>query len=295
MPPEVPATETKQTGVAGPGAALRQARADLKLAPEDVAGILHLSARQIVALENDDYASLPGPTYVRGYLRGYAQLLGLSAEPIVESYNRLVATRKPVDLGKLAPKPEIRSDHQLVKFGTAAVVALILGLSAVWWQEQDEPAPPVVVQAPVATEPEEIAGPLIPETDVPAPIAGTGTAATKPVVAPTPPAATTNVPVAPAVSEPKPVVPITGPRGRLTIQTTLDSWADVRDANGNRLLYRVVPAGNTEAVEGVAPLSVFLGNAEGVRVEYNGEVQDIARYRRGDIARFTLGEPARTP
>src|SRR5438132_539472 len=108
----------ENTRPAGPGAQLRQARLDLKLAPEDVAHILHLSSRQIVALENDDYDKLPGPTYVRGYLRGYSQLLGLAAEPVVEIYNRVVASRKPVDLGKLTPQAELRSDHQLIKFVT---------------------------------------------------------------------------------------------------------------------------------------------------------------------------------
>src|SRR5688572_7947065 len=113
VPPETPPTATRPSG---PGSQLRQARLDLKLTPENVAHILHLSPRQIVALENEDYDKLPGPTYVRGYLRGYSQLLGLSAEPILELYGRSVAVTKPIDLSKLAPKPEIRSDHQLIKF-----------------------------------------------------------------------------------------------------------------------------------------------------------------------------------
>ena len=35
------------------------------------------SARQVQALEADDYAMLPGRTFVRGFLRNYARLLGL--------------------------------------------------------------------------------------------------------------------------------------------------------------------------------------------------------------------------
>jgi len=41
-------------------------------------------------------------------------------------------------------------------------------------------------------------------------------------------------------------------------------------------------------VEGVAPLNVFLGNAEAVTVDYNGSPIDITPFRRGQIARFTL-------
>jgi cytoskeleton protein RodZ len=297
VPPDAePAMEARAIG---PGGQLRQARLDLKLAPDDVANILRLSSRQIVALEADDYANLPGPTYVRGYLRGYAQLLGVSPEPVVEAYNRLVAARKPVDLAKLAPKREIRSDHQLIKFATAGVAAIVLGLSAVWWQEQEPataPPVPLTSSAPVDADVSEASESGVSET-TPAEIPPTAVV-TGPVVA------TKAEPIIPAPAPraappaPAPVVPptvVTGPRGRLVMQTTLDSWVDVRDANGNRLLYEVVPTGRTVAIEGVTPLAVFLGNADGVRVEFNGEVFDTVRHRRGDIARFTLGEPVRTP
>jgi cytoskeleton protein RodZ len=76
------------------------------------------------------------------------------------------------------------------------------------------------------------------------------------------------------------------------LQTTAESWADVRDAN-NRLLYETLPAGRTVALEGTPPINVFLGNAEGVRIEYNGRAYDAAPYRRGPTARFTLGGDGR--
>jgi cytoskeleton protein RodZ len=81
------------------------------------------------------------------------------------------------------------------------------------------------------------------------------------------------------------------PRGRLVLRTLEDCWADVRDAAGNRLLYETIQAGRMVSVEGAAPLSVFLGNVDGVRVEFNGMPYDAARHRRGQVARFTLGEP----
>jgi cytoskeleton protein RodZ len=285
----------------GPGSQLRQARLDLKLAPEDVAHILHLSTRQIVALEDDDYEKLPGPTYVRGYLRGYAQLLGLSAEPVVDAYNRLVATKKPVDLGKLGPKPEIRSDHQLIKLATVAVIVIVLGLSAVWWQEQERPPPrtQTLGQTPAMEEPvaEESS------STVPADVRPDATLPTVPV----PDTARATAPVKPPVPATDPLIaagPVAAtqtpaaaaaPRGRMVVRTEVESWADIRDASGNRLLYEVIPAGRTVSVEGATPLSVFLGNANGVKVEFNNQPVDVARYKRGDIARFTLGADVKTP
>jgi cytoskeleton protein RodZ len=71
-----------------------------------------------------------------------------------------------------------------------------------------------------------------------------------------------------------------------------ESWIDIRDARQVKLLYETVPAGRTVALEGVAPVSVFLGNAAGVRLEYNGRSFDVVRHKRGMVARFTLGETA---
>lgn len=297
VPPETVAAASRSSG---PGNQLRQARLDLKLTPENVAHILHLSPRQIVALENDDYTNLAGPTYVRGYLRGYAQLLGLSAEPVIEAYSRSVAINKPVDLSKLAPKPEIRSDHQLIKFATVGVIVIVLSLSALWWQERDRPASqpvPETLDRNAQTEPaatEEATDSATTAQETMPPELRTQTVAKAPV-SPTsvvPP----TLPERPAVRETvtPPVAPIPkpieGPRMRLVLQAPVDCWADIRDAAGNRLFYETLRAGHTAVVEGVAPLSVFLGNVEGLRLEANGQPYDVTPYRRGDVARFTIGE-----
>ncbi len=88
------------TAAKGPGAMLRQAREGRRITPEEAAKKLHLSVKQIVALEQDDYKTLPGPTYVRGYLRSYSQLLGLPAASVIETYNKVVAPPEPI-----APPP----------------------------------------------------------------------------------------------------------------------------------------------------------------------------------------------
>ena len=79
-------------------------------------------------------------------------------------------------------------------------------------------------------------------------------------------------------------------RSRMVLRAVQESWVDVRDARDNKLLYENVPAGRSIAIEGIAQFSVFLGNAEAVRVEFNGQNFDISRYKRGQIARFTLGD-----
>ena len=133
--PESPDTAAPRSG---PGRLLQEARLDLRLAPEDVAQILHLSSKQIVALEQDDYKNLPGPTYVRGYLRSYAQLLGLSPEKVLESYNSLTIPSKPISLPQSAPPPQITSSDRLIKAATLGVAAIVLGLVYLWWSSEEE-------------------------------------------------------------------------------------------------------------------------------------------------------------
>ncbi|MBI3778620.1 MAG: helix-turn-helix domain-containing protein [Gammaproteobacteria bacterium] len=321
----------------GPGRLLHQARRDLRLAPEDVAQILHLSSKQIIALEQDDYKNLPGPTYVRGYLRSYAQLLGLSPDKVLDSYNGLTIPSRPISLPQSAPPPQITSDHRLVKAATLGVAAMVLGLVYLWWRSPAEappsPPPPAVSQAPAPFTP-----PSTTENVTVPPSAGVS-APVNPVHAPvvSEPAlesVASNMersPAAPAAPAAKPAasngqltasgmvlnvspvesvkpettttrtdramrvrravdVPPGGTRSRLVLRATQESWADIRDARDNKLLYENVPAGRSIAIEGVAPFSVFLGNADGVRVEFNGQDFDISRYKRGQVARFTLGE-----
>ena len=74
-------------GAGTPGVLLRTARLQHNLQIEQVAKELHLDARIVTAMENDDQATLPEPIFVQGYLRSYARLMGLSADDIVNRYS----------------------------------------------------------------------------------------------------------------------------------------------------------------------------------------------------------------
>jgi len=61
------------------GAMLAAAREAAGLSIDAVAGQLKLAPRQVRAIEAGDFAALPGRTFVRGFARNYARLLGLDA------------------------------------------------------------------------------------------------------------------------------------------------------------------------------------------------------------------------
>lgn len=289
MNPDTPAK------VSGPGAQLRQARTEAHLTIDDVARSLQLSARHIAAIEQDDYERLPAATYVRGYLRAYAQLVGLAPERVLDSFNRLPIANRRQGLTPPAPATQITSNDGLIKLGTLAVAGVMLGLAIVWWQGQEPTsAPTVPVVPPVALAP-ETGPPAADTTPEPAPHPQPEPAAPRAAASEKSPERPATAP--PVVPRESPLADIDPnlPRARLVLYVTDESWTDVRDARSQRLIYETVPAGRVVTLEGVPPFQVFLGNAEGVRVEWNGRAYDVSRHKRGQIARFTLGDGVAQP
>lgn len=334
-------SQKKSSAGFGPGPTLAKARQDLGLSRDEVADRLHLAPRQIAALESDDYDSLPGSTYVRGYLRSYAELVGLAPGPILEAFSHMPTSAKPSNFSKIAPKEEITSRHRHVQVATYFVVAVILALAVTWWQGREPgpattkaPSAPAAGTAPAVTVPGNQTATAestpAPGTQfetarmradqssamavAPSPAPALSPAASPPPAAPAPrvsaPPQAHTVPVASGsaavtAGSPRPTAPpvvrrapassllgppaASGPRARLVLQTTQDSWVDIRDANDNKLIYETVPAGRVVSLDGNEPLSVFLGNAAGVTLTFNGKPFDAGPYKRGMVARFTLG------
>jgi cytoskeleton protein RodZ len=82
MPEHLPADHTAPVS---PGAQLAAYRQERGWTIEQVASHLKLAPRQVVALEADDYPSLPGMAVVRGFVRQYAKLLKVDATPLLAS------------------------------------------------------------------------------------------------------------------------------------------------------------------------------------------------------------------
>lgn len=276
------------------GARLRAARSERGLSIDEVAQSLKLSPRIITALEEDAYDRLPSPTYVRGYLRSYALLLGIPPQQLIDAFNTTPQAAQRVDMTVPAAPKEVTSSDTTIKFGTLLVVGLVAGLTVLWWSGKDGMSPrrKATTPAPVTAE-----APPAPAAEATPP--ATAEAPAKPAEPPSPPVASaekpTATPPAPATSTaapqpPAPVAPVdpNAPRARLVLRITEDSWVDVRDVQQNRLVYQTLPAGRVLNVEGVPPLTVFLGNVEGVTVEFNGKPYDALRHKRGQVARFTL-------
>jgi cytoskeleton protein RodZ len=69
-----------------------------------------------------------------------------------------------------------------------------------------------------------------------------------------------------------------------------ESWMEVTDARGERLLFGLIDSDDDTTVRGVPPFSLVIGDVGRVTVRYQGEPVSLEAYARGRVARFTLGD-----
>src|SRR5437762_13790613 len=68
------------------GAELRNARKARKLSIEEIARVTKISPSVLRAIDRNDFDSVPGGLFTRGFLRAYAREVGLDPEEIVDLY-----------------------------------------------------------------------------------------------------------------------------------------------------------------------------------------------------------------
>lgn len=255
----------------GPGAMLARARAERRLGISEVAERLKYGARQIEALEADDYGPLGGTTFVRGMIRSYAKLLDRDPAPVLVALDRRnIPAQAPVDLRtQRIPFPDGNRRATRLYLALSVIVLLAIGGILYEWHFA-EVAPTPVSVAPPAPRP-------VPETVVAAP------------VEPETPAPVT--PAAVPESRAGPVSRGTGPGRRIQLEFQTESWVEIKDRDGITLLSQLNAAGTHKVVEGAPPFSVIIGNAgnaANVRVIYKDTPFDLRPYVKVEVARFTL-------
>ena len=112
------------------GATLREARMRRRIDITDMEVRTKIRAKYLRALENEEWDLLPGPTYVRSFLRTYADALGLDSRLLVEEYK---LRNDPMETGELHPmrRPPARERDGRRRreprgFPRGAVVGLLL-------------------------------------------------------------------------------------------------------------------------------------------------------------------------
>src|ERR671938_333382 len=86
------------------GATLREARIRARIDIHEVESATKIRAKYLRALENEEWEQLPGPTFVRTFLRTYGDYLGLDSKMLVEEYKQRFERPTPQDLLPFSPR-----------------------------------------------------------------------------------------------------------------------------------------------------------------------------------------------
>jgi cytoskeleton protein RodZ len=284
------------------GAILAQAREAAGLSVQDVALQLRLAPRQVTAIERDDFASLPGRTFVRGFVRNYARLLKLDVDAILAALPgdgaaaldrpSLAATTRAI--GELPSERAARPG--VAKWAIPLVLIAIVAIAALYeFSRPPSPAPvattPAAAPAPAA-EPSP-SSPPAPQADAqpggppPASLAGTTTTSLpNPVAAGATAASSAPAPAAPSPAAASPATQ--GAPNQLNVRFHGTSWIEVRDRSGNIVLSMTGNDGTSREIAIASPGEITVGNVAAVEASWRGRRLDLATQSKQNVARVRL-------
>lgn len=287
------------------GRTLRAARESMGLSIAEVADQVKFAARQIEALEADDFQHLPEMTFVRGFVRSYAKILHLDAQALLA----LLPQSSPVPQQLVTasvevpfPTAQTAQRINLVWLGAALLLAVLIVVFVVWqYTRPVAPSASVNVETSLALPAEvQTIGVAPPEASVAAaPVEQRQAApvAVKPVtVVPPQPAASAAVkpaaiPALPSTQASKPAQPdVAAKPGVLRLVFDEESWTEIRNRDDKIISSQVNPRGTELNVDGRAPLSLVIGHAASVHLYYRDKPVDLTPYinSSSEVARLTL-------
>jgi cytoskeleton protein RodZ len=125
------------------GSLLRETRIRNKIDITTVEEATKIRAKYLRALENEEWIVLPGPTYVKTFLRTYAQFLGLDPHLLVEEYSARFEEPEELEVAAFTPKRRLpertrRMGPPTRGIGVALLVLGFLGFLLVLGLTSDE-------------------------------------------------------------------------------------------------------------------------------------------------------------
>src|SRR4051812_41190548 len=140
------------------GQTLRETRMRNRIDITEVEAGTKIRAKYLRALENEEWDLLPGPTFVKTFLRSYADYLGLDSRLLVEEYKQRFERPSTVELTPFARPGGRRERRRRTLLGPvlAVVVALVAVLGALyalgsWGDDGGSSNAPNTVEKPTTT------------------------------------------------------------------------------------------------------------------------------------------------
>ena len=245
--------------MAGCGDRLKQAREAAGLSIDDVATRLHMPARVVRSLEAEDWSRLGAPVFVRGQVRSYSRLVGLTTAPMMAA----------LDVGPIEPSHLVSRTHTpraqwwAEQIGRRLVyIVLTLSLAVPAWVATRQhlsgnanDAAPLDVPAKVG-----MVEPVVPVSR-------------RTVMASMGPVATTQV---------------DAPVSEIVLRTHGETWVDAVAADGSSIEKGLLPGGSERRFAAAQVARLTIGNASAVDVQSNGQQVDLAPFTRTNVARFAV-------
>jgi cytoskeletal protein RodZ len=227
------------------GELLRERREEHRWTLDDVSQRTRIRREYLTALEEGNYAALPADVHVRGFLRNYANVLGLSAQELLDLYRHDRGDPDLVSIAPLVPPPKSRS-CALPSLGFAIFATLAMAVCAYWvyygWLHPAVPSPTPTLPAPTPTN-----------------ILLTATPTLRVLVGP--PTAT--------LTQPGPTQ-ATYNGVEVVLQMSADCWVQVW-ADNVQVYQGILRAVTSRTFTARQELRIRMGNAGGVRVTFNGQ------------------------
>ncbi|MFN3827313.1 MAG: helix-turn-helix domain-containing protein [Micavibrio sp.] len=251
------------------GEILRRSRVYYNQSLDDVGAILRIRASHLSAIEEGRIDDLPGRVYAFGFVRAYAEYLGLDGEKIV----RLLKTQLGVqivdrpDLHMPVAASESKSPNAILVIGSLAFLSVAIGGLVFMGSRQDvEQEKKVAAVHEIPPVPQELyetigeVGPFAP--------ASTVTQSANPEGAAAEGATTAEQGAEVAVAEPVAEVP-----PPVVLKMVDSAWVEIRDASGKALLSRILKPGDSYIVPAsVKGLILDTGNVGGIQFTVDGKV-----------------------
>ncbi len=253
------------------GQILKSTRKSQNIEIEQVCSQLNLSSHVVEALESDNYEGLPEIAYVRGYIVSYCRLLGLDSFRVLQQ----LVTEDP----SLSVSNSLGANHHISgqSAGSSAVKKVfpilligVIGATAFWFFSQKnitEPAPSTVNEAASSAA-------------IDAPTASS--------VTPTPTTTDANQGATSTAAQPNTVDK--AKESLLELEFNSVSWVDIQNLKKEKIVYQSFPRGEKHQVKTTLPLNVFIDNADGVFMRYEGRLIDLKPHIQDGYAKFTLSK-----
>ena len=313
--PDVPneASEKK------PGAILAAKRIEAGITEEQIAARLKMTLRQVHYLETDNYDALHGVAISRGFVRAYARVLRMDPEPLVAQFAEKKASPSPVQVKASVKKtPELFAQTQMPfrkkrnltgKFLILLVVVVIVAVVA-WnmklfsldgrFSKKEMPETTVTKTAilpsletkPVTGVQEPVSDKNAGQITQSAALNTEGMKAAIPANSQTATGQDNGAVPLPAVVKPEPIKDVSSAAATksslLTMNFREKSWVQVQKKDGSVITEYMGKPGEQRQLDINEPVTVIVGYAPGVTMEFRGAPVDLAPRTVNSVARISL-------